>query len=67
MVARYYETAVVGGGEEATSVAFQPYRIPRLPIRRSDGWRYFQAKVEGQMANEEAFYGYWHQSLRRFL
>jgi peptidoglycan/xylan/chitin deacetylase (PgdA/CDA1 family) len=67
MVARYYETAVVGGGEEATSVAFQPYRIPRLPIRRSDGWRYFQAKVEGQMANEEAFYGYWHQSLRRSL
>ena len=56
MVARYYESAVIGGGTRATVEHFHPYRIPRLPIRRSDGWRYFQAKVEGQMANEEAFY-----------
>lgn len=56
MVARYYESAVIGGGERATIEHFHPYRIPRLPIRRSDGWHYFQAKVEGQMANEEAFY-----------
>lgn len=55
-VGHYYETAVVGGGGTATTATFHPYRIPRLPIRRSDGWRYFQAKVEGRMANEEAFY-----------
>lgn len=58
-VARYYQSAVIGGGYSATSQHFHPYRIPRLPIRRSDGWRYFRAKVEGRMANEEAFYARW--------
>lgn len=58
-VARYYRSAVIGGGDQATAAAFHPYRIPRLPIRRSDGWRYFLAKVEGRMANEEAFYARW--------
>ncbi len=55
-IGQYYETAVIGGGGAATGAAFHPYRIPRLPIRRSDGWRYFRAKVAGRMANEEAFY-----------
>lgn len=58
-LARYYRSAVIGGGGQATAAAFHPYRLPRLPIRRSDGWRYFQAKVEGRMANEEAFYARW--------
>lgn len=55
-ITQYYETAVVAGGKAAAVATFHPYRIPRLPIRRSDGWRYFQAKVDGRMANEEAFY-----------
>jgi hypothetical protein len=58
LVARYYKSAVIGGGEQATSSRFNPYRIPRLPIRRSDGWKYFQAKVHGQMANEEKLYAW---------
>lgn len=56
LVSRYYRSAVVGGGERASTGGFHPYRIPRLPIRRSDGWRFFRAKVEGRMANEEEFY-----------
>ncbi|MEZ4617172.1 MAG: polysaccharide deacetylase family protein [Caldilineaceae bacterium] len=56
LVQRYYATAVIGEGRWATATTFAPYRIPRLPIRRSDGWRFFQAKVQGRMANEEAFY-----------
>lgn len=58
-VAHFYQSAVIGGGMAAHSATFHPYRIPRLPIRRSDGWRYFRAKVEGRMANEEAFYARW--------
>lgn len=56
LVARYYRSAVIAGGEWATGAGFHPYRIPRLPIRRSDEWVYFQAKVEGRMANEEKSY-----------
>jgi peptidoglycan/xylan/chitin deacetylase (PgdA/CDA1 family) len=56
LVARYYGSAVIGGGGQATPAKFHPYRIPRLPVRRSDGWTYFRAKVHGRMANEEAFY-----------
>lgn len=66
-IAGYYESAVVGGGTAATIATFQPYRIPRLPIRRSDGWRYFQAKVEGRMGNEEAFYEGWRHPLRQAI
>lgn len=55
-VQTHYQTAVIGEGHWATTTNFVPHRIPRIPIRRSDGWRFFQAKVEGRMANEEAFY-----------
>jgi peptidoglycan/xylan/chitin deacetylase (PgdA/CDA1 family) len=65
LVARYYHSAVVGGGERATSSHFHPYRIPRLPIRRSDGWKYFLAKVEGRMINEEKLYARVRRVLRR--
>ncbi|MEZ4866340.1 MAG: polysaccharide deacetylase family protein [Caldilineaceae bacterium] len=65
LVMEYYASAVVAGGEWASAANFHPYRIPRLPIRRSDGWRYFQAKVDRRMANEEAFYMWVQQSLRR--
>lgn len=65
LVARYYRSAVVGGGQRATPADFHPYRIPRLPIRRSDGWTYFQAKVQGRMANEEELYAWMRQALGR--
>lgn len=56
LVQKQYRTAVIGTGAWATAKGFNPYRIPRLPIRRSDNWLYFQAKVKRKMANEEAFY-----------
>jgi peptidoglycan/xylan/chitin deacetylase (PgdA/CDA1 family) len=63
LVMRYYQSAVVGGGRRAETANFDRFRIPRLPIRRSDGWRFFRAKVDGRMANEEELYSH----LRRFL
>ncbi|HXF61126.1 MAG TPA: polysaccharide deacetylase family protein, partial [Caldilineaceae bacterium] len=59
--AQYYETAVVGGGQLASSNNWNPYCIPRVPIRRSDGWLFFLAKLWGGMASEEVLY----QQLRR--
>jgi peptidoglycan/xylan/chitin deacetylase (PgdA/CDA1 family) len=56
IVGAHYQSAVIGGGAWAGPAHFNPLRIPRVPIRRSDGWRYFRAKVAGQMANEEALY-----------
>jgi peptidoglycan/xylan/chitin deacetylase (PgdA/CDA1 family) len=63
LVARYYRSAAVGGGTRAKPVGFHRYRIPRLPIRRSDGWKFFRAKIDGRMANEEELYS----RLRRFI
>jgi peptidoglycan/xylan/chitin deacetylase (PgdA/CDA1 family) len=65
LVMRHYQSAVVGGGQWALPSGFHPYRIPRLPIRRSDGWTYFRAKVEGRMANEEALYARMRRVLGR--
>ena len=48
----------LGGGQKATPAHFQPYRIPRLPIRRSDDWLFFRAKVQGWLASEEAVYAW---------
>jgi peptidoglycan/xylan/chitin deacetylase (PgdA/CDA1 family) len=65
LVARYYQSAVVGGGKRASAAEFHPYRIPRLPIRRSDGWKFFRAKVDGRMANEEELYARMRHILRK--
>lgn len=55
-VAAYYRSAVIGEGRPATRPGFHPYRIPRLPIRRSDGWAFFVAKMAGRLQGEEAVY-----------
>lgn len=55
-VARYYESAVVGGGSRAMIEGFDRYRIPRIPIRRSDGWLFFRAKMHGWLQAEEPMY-----------
>lgn len=52
-VACYYATAVVGGGAAAVPAGFHAYRIPRVPVRRSDGWWFFRAKLNGWLAGEE--------------
>lgn len=56
LVGRYYRSAVIGGGQKASPGRFHPYRIPRIPIRRSDGWLFFRAKIEGRLNGEEALY-----------
>ncbi|KAA0231856.1 polysaccharide deacetylase family protein [candidate division KSB1 bacterium] len=56
LVAKYYASAVIGGGYKATPDGFNPYRIPRVPIRCSDGWFFFLAKKRGWLAGEEALY-----------
>lgn len=56
LVAEYYDTAVISGGRKATPEHFNPHRIPRIPIRRSDGWLFFRAKMRGWLAGEEALY-----------
>jgi peptidoglycan/xylan/chitin deacetylase (PgdA/CDA1 family) len=56
LVAKYYASAVIGGGYKATPEGFNPYRIPRVPIRCSDGWFFFLAKKRGWLAGEEALY-----------
>lgn len=61
LVANYYATAVIGGGCKATPNGFNPYRIPRVPIRCSDGWFFFLAKLRGYLAGEEGLYSKLHK------
>jgi hypothetical protein len=56
LVAEHYTSAVIGGGQKAIPDEFDPYLIPRVPIRRSDGWWFFLAKIQGWLAGEEPLY-----------
>lgn len=56
LVVQHYVSAAIGGGRKATPHRFNPYRIHRIPIRRSDGWFFFQAKTRGSLAGEEDLY-----------
>ena len=56
LVAQYYDSAVAGGGRRATAEEFDRYNIPRIPIRRSDGWQFFRAKLHGWLEDEEFVY-----------
>lgn len=62
-VARHYASAVAGGGERGA--AWDAYRIPRLPIRRSDGRWFFGPKLRGWLDGEEAAYRLLHRLLQR--
>jgi peptidoglycan/xylan/chitin deacetylase (PgdA/CDA1 family) len=53
VVRRRYDSAAVGGGGRALPGAFDPHRIPRMPVRRSDGMFFFRAKVRGLLGAEE--------------
>jgi peptidoglycan/xylan/chitin deacetylase (PgdA/CDA1 family) len=53
VVRRRYESAAVGGGGRAVPGAFDAHRIPRVPVRRSDGMLFFKAKVRGLLGGEE--------------
>ena len=56
LVARYFASAVAGGGRRAMPKGFDRYSIPRIPIRRSDGWQFFRAKLRGWLDDEEPMY-----------
>lgn len=49
------------GAQQQNKAVFHPYRIPRLPIRRSDQWFFFRAKAHGWLAGEEAIYERLHR------
>lgn len=51
-----FESASIGGGRKAVANGYDPYRIPRVPVRRSDGWFFFLAKIRGYLSSEERFY-----------
>jgi peptidoglycan/xylan/chitin deacetylase (PgdA/CDA1 family) len=51
-----YATAVLGGGRRAVPAGFDAHRIPRVPVRRSDGWLFFKARIAGHLAGEERVY-----------
>ena len=61
VVRRYYETAVIGEGVKATPRGHDPHRIPRVPVRRSDGWLFFLAKIHGCLSAEEKIYGHFRR------
>jgi len=56
IIASYYATAVIGGGKRMTGRSFNPLRISRIPVRRSDRWIYFLAKMRGWFSLEEDVY-----------
>ena len=49
---RYRTIAVVGGGA-VRQVDFDPHRISRVPVLRSDDMRWFHARIKGQLIYEE--------------
>jgi peptidoglycan/xylan/chitin deacetylase (PgdA/CDA1 family) len=53
-VAQCYETAALGSVASLTS-STHPYRLPRIPIQKSDGLFFFKQKVKSGMRAEEAF------------
>jgi peptidoglycan/xylan/chitin deacetylase (PgdA/CDA1 family) len=65
LVAQHYTSAVICNESKATPAHFNPYRIPRIPIRRSDGWLFFLAKTQGWLEGEEALYKKLHQLRKR--
>ena len=64
LVNQHYATAVICGEQKATPRHFKPYRIPRIPIRRSDGWLFFLAKIRSWLEGEEALYDKLHEFRR---
>jgi peptidoglycan/xylan/chitin deacetylase (PgdA/CDA1 family) len=61
LVTQHYASAVICNESKATPSHFNPYRIPRIPVRRSDGWLFFLAKTRGWLEGEEALYKKLHQ------
>ena len=56
LVQRFYASAVIAEGHKATTEHFNAYRIPRVPVRHSDGWLFALAKMQGWLEAEEKFF-----------
>lgn len=65
LAGRYETIALVGGGALVPS-AFDARRLPRVPVQRSDGIRWFQARLAGRLGLEEQLIR-WAKRLRRRL
>jgi peptidoglycan/xylan/chitin deacetylase (PgdA/CDA1 family) len=65
VVKRHYDSAAVGGVGSARGSDFDRYRIPRVPVRRSDGMFFFRTKVRGRLRGEERVYEMMRAALRR--
>ena len=59
-----YETITLVGGGAAFAEGFNPMRIPRIPIMRSDGLIWFRSRIAGRLIWEERLVG-WLQGVRR--
>lgn len=57
-------TATIVGGALASGKNFQPYLIPRVPVRRSDGWKWFAQRAQGRLAVEDQLIGWIKKSKR---
>ena len=53
VVSAYCRTAAVVEWEVATPENTARYAIPRVPIRRSDGERWFESRIKGKLIGEE--------------
>ena len=61
-----YATAVLATWVGVSKNTFLPYRIPRIPVLRGDGLRWFEARINGRLIHEERvvravkrFFGKW--------
>jgi len=61
LIKQHYSSAVIGEGKKATADQCTPYRIPRVPVRVSDGWFFFRAKLRGLLEAEVKLYALLHQ------
>lgn len=51
------KTATIVGGALATAKNTRPYTVPRVPVRRSDGWKWFMQRAQGRLVLEDQLIG----------
>ncbi|WP_101676223.1 polysaccharide deacetylase family protein [Alloalcanivorax mobilis] len=49
----FYKTITLVGGAGVSPSDFDPYRIPRVPVIRSDGFFWFSARIRGRLVYEQ--------------
>lgn len=66
LLAGRYETVSLVGGGALLPPAFDSQRLPRVPVQRSDGMRWFNARLTGRLELEERLIR-WAKRLRHAL